>query len=187
MIIAGIDYSLRGPSICVFNGDVFTFDNCTFYYLTDTKKYTIEDLHTYNLIGENFNEWNSEVERYKSIADWALEIVLGCQQIAIEGYSYNSTGKVFHIAENTGVLKYKLYEMGIPVTIIEPTVAKKYATGKGNADKEMMYKSFLLETGIDLRVRMNYEKKEIGSPISDIVDSYFICKKLFDNISYSTI
>ena len=34
---------------------------------------------------------------------------MGCEQIAIEGYSMGSKGKVFHIAENTGVLKYKIY------------------------------------------------------------------------------
>ena len=42
MIIAGIDYSLRSPCICVFTGmekEEFTFERCTFHFLTDTKKY----------------------------------------------------------------------------------------------------------------------------------------------------
>jgi len=40
MVIAGIDYSLRGPAICVFKGEGdFDFKHCKFYFLTDTKKY----------------------------------------------------------------------------------------------------------------------------------------------------
>ena len=39
-----------------------------------------------------------------------MDKVIGCEQIAIEGYSMGSKGKVFNIAENTGVLKYKIYK-----------------------------------------------------------------------------
>jgi hypothetical protein len=61
---------------------------------------------------------------------------------------------------------------------------KKYATGKGNADKQMMYDSFVQDTGSPLRLTLTPDKKEITSPVSDIVDSYFICKKLFDTLTY---
>ena len=43
MKIAGIDLSLTSPSICVFDGDVFSFEQCNFYYLTGSKKSVIED------------------------------------------------------------------------------------------------------------------------------------------------
>ena len=182
MVIAGIDYSLCGPSICVFDGDVFSFDRCCFYYLTDTKKYTNTFLT--NIFGERFLDWNTEQQRYATIADWALEILMGCENIAIEGYAYSASGRVFQIAENTGLLKYKIYQLGMPLTVIPPTEIKKYATGKGNADKKMMYDSFTLETGCSLTSAMSFEKKEITSPVSDIVDSYFICKKMYDIIKY---
>ena len=182
MVIAGIDYSLCGPSICVFDGDVFSFDRCCFYYLTDTKKYTNTFLT--NIFGERFLDWNTEQQRYATIADWALEILMGCENIAIEGYAYSASGRVFQIAENTGLLKYKIYQLGMPLTVIPPTEIKKYATGKGNAVKKMMYDSFTLETGCSLTSAMSFEKKEITSPVSDIVDSYFICKKMYDIIKY---
>ena len=41
MNIAGIDYSLRGPAICVFAGGdnkQFSFKNCVFYFLSDIKR-----------------------------------------------------------------------------------------------------------------------------------------------------
>ena len=54
------------------------------------------------------------------------------------------------------------------------SVVKKGATGKGNADKDMMYEAFVKETKIDLKKLFDTEK--VGNPISDIVDSYFIQK-----------
>ena len=42
MAIAGIDYSLTCPAICVFTGeqtDRFTYDKCLFYFLSDVRKH----------------------------------------------------------------------------------------------------------------------------------------------------
>ena len=180
MLIAGIDYSLNGPAICLFNGDVFSYSDCTFYFLTDTKKHTEKPYG--NIFGERFVDWNHEIERYQSIADWALEILTGCESVALEGYAYSAQGRVFHIAENTGVLKYKLYQMGLPLTIFTPSEIKKFASGKGNADKETMYWAFLEETKMPIKDIISPGKKDIGNPVSDIVDSYFICKNLFQKI-----
>ena len=135
-----------------------------------------------NIYGERLSDWNSEEERYETIADWATDIVMGCSHVAIEGYAYSASGRIFHIAENTGLLKYKLYRMSIPVTIIPPTEVKKYATGKGNADKNQMYDAFFEETLMPLKTELAPNRKEVASPVSDIVDSYYICKKLFDNL-----
>jgi hypothetical protein len=183
MIIAGIDYSMRSPSICVFVGtkdESFLFERCKFYYLTDTKIYA--DFFLKNIYGEKFSEWDEDSERYKSISDWAIEKLIGCDQVAIEGYSYNSSGKVFHIAENTGILKYKIYNLGLPLEIIPPANVKKLATGKGNADKEMMHRSFMQETGFNLKAEITPNKKKIDNPVSDIIDSYYICKYLFNEV-----
>ena len=54
---------------------------------------------------------------------------------------------------------------------------------KVNADKDMMYKTFVKETKIDLKKLFDTEK--VGNPISDIVDSYFIQKVGYDNHSRS--
>lgn len=177
--IAGIDYSLCGPAICVYDTDEpkFNFKKCSLFYLTSTKK--LATTFCANIRGEVFEDYNHDCERYESIADWATDKVLGCSEILLEGYAFAAKGKVFHIAENTGVLKYKLYQRGIPVSTIPPTTVKKMATGKGNADKEMMHDSFMLETGIDLRGIMTPSKKSIDSPVSDLVDAYYICKSLY--------
>jgi len=184
--IAGIDYSLCGPCICVFEGGAkFSFDDCCFYFLTDTKKYAKAFLG--NIHGELFSEWDEDMERYMSIADWAIDILKDVKKVALEGYAYSATGKVFHIAENTGVLKYKLFQEGVPVTIIPPTEVKKYGCGKGNGDKAMMHEAFLKETGIDLKSIMTPDKKDVTSPVSDIIDAYYICKKAHEELLLSAI
>ena len=99
-------------------------------------------------------------------------------EINIEGYAYGAKGTVFHIGENTGVLKNKLFVNNVKFNTITPNQVKKLASGKGNADKDVMYNAFLTETSIDLRVALDYDSKNIGSPIGDIVDSYYLCKSL---------
>ena len=180
MIIAGIDYSLRGPAICVFScldgNTKFTFSKCRFFFLTSTRKYANDFLG--NIHGSRFMDYNCENERYDSISEWAVEQMFGVEECALEGYSMGSKGRVFNIAENTGVLKYKLWQSRIPVTITPPTTIKKFATGKGNADKFAMYEAFKKETKVDLRKEISPNKKDVGNPVSDIIDSYYICKHL---------
>lgn len=180
MLIAGIDYSLNGPAVCVFNGDNFTFNKCNIYFLTDVKKYAKTFIN--NLHGEIFEDYNGDCERYDTISDWVLRICAGVEQVAIEGYAYNATGRVFNIAENTGILKYKLYQQRIPVEVVEPTHVKKYATEKGNADKEMMAGAFYMDTGIDLKNIISPTKEKATSPVTDIVDSFYICKYLYKTL-----
>ena len=175
--VAGIDYSLCGPAVCISDmSQSFDFYSCQFYFLTSVKKYAKKIKQ--NVTGETFSDYNQEIQRYETIADWAADKVTGCSQVALEGYAYNATGKVFHIAENTGVLKYKLYQQSLPVDVFTPSVIKKFATGKGNANKDFMYESFLQDTGVPLAKFMGMNKDKIKSPLSDIVDAYFICKYL---------
>ena len=88
----------------------------------------------------------------------------------MEDYAYAATGRVFHIAENMGILKYELKSKGFNYTTIPPTVIKKFATQKGNASKDLMLESFQKE-----KSTLNLIQ-DSGNPASDIIDSYFICK-----------
>lgn len=184
-VVCGIDYSLTCPAITIFKGTTFTYSFCKTHYLTSTKKYQGKFLdgriegHIYS--PEMFV--NSPMARYNFLADWTYSIVSGVDHGSIEGYSFGSKGKVFHIAENTGVMKYFLWYNGIYDKFIDipPTTMKKYATGKGNAKKEDVYAEFVKTTGTDLRTELDYESEKIDSPISDIADSYFLCKMAFDS------
>ena len=185
MNIAGIDYSLRGPAICVFAGDYeteFSFSKCTFYFITTIKKYSGK--WNSNIYGECLSDYE-EPERYETIADWAIEKLIGVDNIALEGYSFGSqSNRLFQIAENTGLLKYKIYHTYTPLDVIPPAQIKKFATGKGNANKDKMIESFVEETMVDLKSVLNVTSKSPG-PVSDIVDSYYICKLLHHQLKKS--
>jgi Holliday junction resolvasome RuvABC endonuclease subunit len=184
MIISAIDFSMNGPAVCVFDTQKeFNFKNCNFYFLTDTKKYATTFMN--NIYGELFQPYDEDCERYDSISDWVMRVSAGSDQVALEGYAYNATGRIFHIAENTGILKYKLYQASLPVEIVEPTRVKKFATQKGNADKDMMYKFFVQETGVDLQEIITPNKTLLGSPVTDIVDAFFICMYFNDLLKKS--
>lgn len=183
MIIAGIDYSLCGPAICLFHASPsgkFDYSGCSFYFLSNNKKQS--KIRTLNIFGEELSDWENDQHRYETIADWAIDIVMGCSHVALEGYAYSASGRVFHIAENTGILKYKLYQLSVPVSVIPPTEVKKYATGKGNADKNSMYAAWLKETGVNLKGLLTPNRQESVSPVSDIIDSYYICKKMYESL-----
>jgi len=153
--IAGIDYSLTSPAICVYkdeNDGLFDFDKCVVHYLSNNERQ--QQLATGsgldNLKAEPYPEWNTEEERHG----------------------------VRSIAENTGLLKNKMWRSKITFKTYPPTVIKKFATGKGNANKEQMYDAFVDEslTPTDLKEQLTPKAKKIINPISDIVDSYFIAK-----------
>ena len=184
MAIAGIDYSLCGPCVCVFDGsieDVFGIHKCSFYFLTNVKKHA--KVYEGIIFGEMFDDYNHECERYQTISDWAVDKVLGCDQVSLEGYAYGASGRaIFQIAENCGLLKYKLYQVGKPIEVLTPTTVKKHATGKGNASKELMGKTFDQDTGMKLKNTITPDRTTIGNPITDIADSYYICSLLHSNL-----
>ena len=183
--IAGIDYSLTSPAICVYkdeNGGHFDFDRCVFHYLSNTEKQrqSAAGCGLDNIRAEPYPEWQSEEERHEKLATWAYNIVQGCDEVFLEGYAFATSAQagVRSLAENTGLLKHKMWKNKLIFKTYPPTVIKKFATGKGNANKEVMYEAFVDEllTPTDLKELLTPKAKKVINPISDIVDSYFIAK-----------
>ena len=171
----GIDYSLTSPAVCLDNG------NLMFFYLTNKKKWTGQ--MSEDIIGYEHKEWTDPIQRFTYISDFVFDIIgsLVNPQIFIEGYSFGSKGQgLFQIAENCGILKYRLLQKGYTYNTVVPSVVKKGATGKGNADKDMMYEAFVKETKLDLKKIFDTEK--VVNPLSDIADSYFIQKVGYENL-----
>ena len=115
-----------------------------------------------------------DIDRYQFLADWTIEQLRWytgrVQKVILEDYSFGSTGRVFHIAENVGILKFFLKKNGFRYETIAPTVVKKFATGKGNSNKEAMLEAWKTEPETFELIQDN------GNPATDIVDSYFLCK-----------
>jgi len=183
MIHVGIDYSMTCPALCIYSGGVLHDpNNFKFHYLAPNKKY--EGVFQNGFItGHIYPDWTTPEQRFDKISDWVLSCILkSCpsdtglntpMHVTIEGYSMGSKGKVFHIAENTGLLKYKLWKNHIKFDTPAPTSVKKFATGKGNSNKERMYECFEASTGWDIENLIGGKRDK--NPVSDIVDAYWMC------------
>lgn len=177
MTIAGIDYSMTSPAICFYSekDGEFNFENCECYYLTQSKKYEVSFK---NVVGD-YIEYDKDMNRrYDTISSYFLDRIyerVNVTKVFIEDYSLGSTGRVFNIAENTGILKYRFWNLGIEYAAVPPTVIKKFATGKGNANKEKMQETFEAENSIRLKEDLKQTEKQ-WNPSSDIIDAYYICK-----------
>lgn len=174
MSVLGIDLSLTSPSLCVYKDGEFNLHNVKLFYLSDVKKSILSNAF---LQGSAYPEYTTQENRYHLLSSWVVSIASehSIDKVFIEGYAFNAVGKVFQIAENTGVLKYRLSMNGLDVVTVPPTVIKKFATGKGNANKEAMQNSFITETGINLKEMLKLTDKQ-WNPSSDIIDSYYVCK-----------
>lgn len=179
MKIVGIDYSLTSPAICVWNATtVFSVSSCDFFFL-NTKKEDIKTDYS-NLHSERYPSWQTEEQRHDLLSEWSLNIIPKDSLVYIEGYAFATVGKshVRSVAENTGLLKHKLFKLQIPFSPIPPTTIKQFATGKGNSNKDAMYEAFLQEPDtIQLLEILTPRSSKVGSPVSDIVDAYYIAKK----------
>lgn len=177
MIVVGIDYSMSSPAICVHQGKEWSIDNCKFYFLTSRKKFVFPSPV---FSGTLHKDYNTQEERFNNIAKWALSKIPLSAKIGIEGYAYASKGVVFDIGENTGLLKHGLWKKNLSFDVFSPPLIKKSATGKGNANKLGMYHSFVAETQIDISSIIHCNEGE--SPMSDIIDSYYIAKHTFSMV-----
>lgn len=163
----GIDYSITSPAICVSEDG--SFDKSVFHFFGKTKKH--KAISQKNLRVYEYPVWKTDAERYEKLSEWTLEIIPENSLVYIEGYAFNARGLVFNLAENMGVLKYKLYKKGFTPKIIPPTVVKKIATGRGNASKDFVVYTFLKEFGENVFENIGKAK----NPLTDIVDSYYVC------------
>jgi len=175
-IIAGVDYSLSSPACCILNQNHIEIYCMVKHNFIDIN-YLVEPISI--IIYKINKEQLSPYLRINYLSELFFNILKNVDEIAFEDYSFGSVGKVFGIAENTGVLKQKLFEYGIPLSLFAPSQIKKFATGKGNAKKEQMIEAFETNLNIDLYKIFNINKdKGPISPLSDIADSYFIAKYL---------
>lgn len=188
-MIVGIDYSMVSPAICCCHSEVFSYENCRFRFGTNKRWYEKNPIVSQSIEGVYHRKESDNIVRFSILARSALEFIDQCEMhplsftkpefisIGIEGYAFGAKGQVFNIGENTGILKFMLTQSGYTYNIHAPSAIKKFATGKGNANKEAMYLAFLDETGDDLGMKFGVDTaKTLPSPITDIVDSYYIAK-----------
>lgn len=174
--IIGIDYSMTSPAICFLaDGKIPEFT-----YWTTKRKFECK-IETDGHITEGklfSNKDLADEERYDLLAEEIVTKSLWYwpQRIILEDYSFGSTGRAtFNIGENVGVLKNRFHHNGVKLEKVAPTTVKKFATGKGNANKEAMQEAFINETGIDFKKVLGQTDSQ-WNPSSDLIDAYYIAK-----------
>lgn len=92
------------------------------------------------------------VKRLSEIRNAVLDILNQTQPslAVIEGYSYGSHQGMAGLAELGGVIRLLLLDMAIPFIVVAPATNKKFATGKGNAEKDLMLKRVFQHWGADM-------------------------------------
>lgn len=191
-ILVGIDYSYTSPALTILDNGIYHS-----YALWHNKTLPIKDT---NIISkDNFNiyldfydkviVYHSEIERYKKLADWAIQKIQSHSAdkplyIAIEGYSIGSrAGLLFNIAENTAILKSGIIDILKPEIFLAypPTYIKKNTTGKGTAKKNDMGKAFFDRNHFYVHEILK-KKSPDSNPSSDIVDSFYILTQLEQDV-----
>lgn len=181
---AGIDYSITSPGLCVYpNVSFWDPEGCQFYIKSKYGNLVRPAANgiMFDLEYSVHDAQSEPSQRYEEMASWALSKLPANTEIAIEDYSYGAKGRVFHIAENTGILKYLLWKRGLEHQVVPPTTIKKFATGKGNAKKHEIVEQFEYETGLNITDILDIKRKSARetSPVTDIADSYFIAKYMW--------
>lgn len=176
MFNIGFDYSLSSPAMCISKGDEHVIS-----VLNGVKKYHgVYKQNGITICIGPLPEWSSPQQRYEGIAQEFISVIdslpaMHPKRFFLEDYSMGSKGKVFHIAENTEVLKYLIFKIyNQEFETIAPTSLKKFATGKGNAKKGLMADAFQEKTGFLPHLIIGCKVDD--SPASDIVDSFFVAK-----------
>jgi len=185
VIIGGIDYSMTSPAVCVFNGEGdFHIDKCKFMFVSQNKK-KFEGF-SYNkkqIISHISKDWVNNTFRFIHLAGHTVDFLNDnkCVDVALEDYAFAARGMVFTIGENGGILKFSLALEVIDWVTYTPSQLKKFAVGKGNANKFAMLEAFVKETGwkLDEILDLKITEKMIPAPITDLVDAYWICKQYY--------
>jgi Holliday junction resolvasome RuvABC endonuclease subunit len=134
----------------------------------DLGQHQISDLITIDV--QPIPAYSNNSERFAWLASHYTELIqhYNGTQVHLEGYAMGAgrAGMNFTIGECTGYLKAELWRSGVTVNIIAPTALKKFATGKGNANKDAMMLAFAEKHQIETLPKL--------SCMNDCVDAYWL-------------
>lgn len=149
MRVLGIDYSLNGTGLALYDGENIIFKKA----FTVTKKNVTEDPETFIFV--------PKMDDTMAKIDIVADLIVNCTD-----YDYvcmeDHIGRYYNWMDGYGVIKYLLRQKQKPYLMVSPTMVKKYA-GNGKADKNMM--SFFL------RNDYNFDFDYIGKLANNIVDA----------------
>lgn len=171
----GLDLSINSTGVCV-NKD----GKCSYYIITSkmTKKMQNFEHKYVKYILYNKQEVDGEYSEKETIKTNNINnIVLEIEkiikkykpdQVKIEGISFGSTGSaaLIDLSGLNYMIRKMLIDNGVSFVIISPSQNKKFATGNGSAEKDVM---------IDAWKRLDKNIQDITEvKIDDLADAYFL-------------
>jgi Holliday junction resolvasome RuvABC endonuclease subunit len=163
----GIDLSLSSTGICIIEEDFF-----------ETKK--IIHSETLNNKLRGFERWNYIEKKIEKIIEKYEPDIIG-----IEGYAFKAY-RTIDLAELGGIIKKKIYEMGVQVIVFSSSQVRKILTGKGMKPKELDHldiKEWIIEEikegyGIEFTKKQHNEADAFGVAFSVLCLEHY--KECFD-------
>ncbi len=193
MRVIGIDQSLSctGVTIKELDGNLNVVDS-RYYFTTSVKKHTYQQSIKPWFIGKatGFNKAYKIGEHLREI----FQSMKDCAYVAMEGYSFGSKSQsLFQLGELGGVIRYLAKKNQLNLRVYEPTVIKKWATGKGAGKKAPMYTAYkemfpnspILSVYDSLNLKLPIEpqlSRSAGKPLCDLIDSDFIATMLCEEL-----
>lgn len=147
--VLGIDFSLNGTGLSVFNGKELVFKKV--FTTTQKDEKLNPDIFIYV----------PKMEDTMTKIDIVSDIIVGCTEydfVCMEDH----IGRYYNWMDGYGVIKHLLRKLQKPHLMASPTTIKKYA-GNGKADKNMMSHYLIRDYNFDL----DY----IGKLANNIVDA----------------
>ena len=87
-LVAGIDYSMTSPALCIFDTDKgrYCFENVDAYFRSNLVRFDL--FKEGNVNGENHKSFDCDMDRYDDISNWATSILedRGAGKVFLEGY-----------------------------------------------------------------------------------------------------
>lgn len=174
--IIGIDPSINSTGVCVWDGVTNKYYNIVSKM---TKKLQAFESNHIRILSYNKSEIKDKEYSDKEMAK-TTNIYYICRHIQnlltihrpdmviMEGVSYGSVGSAA-LVDLSGLnfaIRMILAEMNIPFQIVPPTAVKKFATGNGQAEKDIIINAWKrLDNNI---LNINDIK------VDDLADSYFL-------------
>ena len=177
-VIIGIDPSINSTGICVWDNE----HNINKYYnivSKVTKKLQSFESSHIKILSYNKSDIKDKEYSYKELAKTSniyyickhirnILTILRPKSVIMEGVSYGSVGSAA-LVDLSGLnfaIRMVLADLEIPFKIVPPTAVKKFATGNGQADKELI---------IDAWKRLDKNMLNIKDiKVDDLADSFFL-------------
>lgn len=134
LVTMGLDLSLTGTGLCVLSRNRVRHCHLKTKPLNALPKRAEKQLHNGVFFG-------TDEERIAYIALVVMEEFRSSlpDLVLLEGYSFGSKGRALSgLHELGGVIKHHLWASSAPWIPVQPSENKKYATGTGSADKDLM-------------------------------------------------